>query len=407
MDIEKLIFFNSKAHKKIKQSSYYIRYYKFMLNFIIINVNSNNKKAFFDFFIFQFIQHILVNPFAYNIIYFYQNFSYFFKKISYVDSSKSLVTTQKRFFYQRNVSIINQATLINSIKKSILCFFNKLYFQNNQEFSKEKVIFGSKKLYSTKHIPSPKQKARSIKERLSYKKENFIKIPYMYINQFIPKNKVVNIPFFNFYKKLPSSESFKTKKRKPVITNTKYVSSRIIKSYIPQIAPKTIYFHLYTSNIIESAVNTNKVEQFKSILSLITNTRFSFYQINVLSLSRYSFNQEKINEKKKYIAKFEDDSKIKQKSSKFFLKNFEQKMNIRYKYIAVFIKDLIRICFFSMYIKKAGFIANFFAYTRPKLPRNRKETTYVRFIIKLLKRFSGQRKERIGVRIRFQGRVNR
>ena len=107
---------------------------------MISNINSNNKKDFFDFFIFQFIQYILVNPFSYNIIYFYQNFSYFFKKISYFDSSKSLVTTQKRFFYQRNLSIINQATLILSVKKSILCFFNKLYSQNNQKLSQKKVI---------------------------------------------------------------------------------------------------------------------------------------------------------------------------------------------------------------------------------------------------------------------------
>jgi hypothetical protein len=407
LDVEKLIFFNIKGHKKRKQSSYSLRYLKFILNFIISSIHTNNKKDFFDFFIFRFIQHILVNPFSYNIIYFYQNFSYFFKKTSYFDSSKSIVTAQKRFFYQRNLSIINQATLIHSIKKSILCFFNKLYSQNNQKLSKKKLIFGGKKLYSIKYIPSSKQKARSIKETIFYKKGNFMIIPYVYMNHFTPKNKVVHIPFFNFYKKLLSSDSFKTKKRKPLIINTKYVSSRRIKSYIPQISPKTIYFHLYTSNILESAVNTNKVEQFKSILSLVTNTRFSFYQINVLSLSRYSFNQEKINDKKKYIANFEDDSKIKQKGSKFFLKNFEQKINIRYKYIAVFIKDLIRICFFSIYIKKAGFMANFFAYTRPKLPRNRKETTYVRFLIKLLKRFSGQRKERIGVRIRFQGRVNR
>ena len=48
-----------------------------------------------------------------------------------------------------------------------------------------------------------------------------------------------------------------------------------------------------------------------------------------------------------------------------------------------------------------------FAVGLSSLPRNRKETRFLRFLIKLIKVFASQRSERLGVRIRFKGRVNR
>lgn len=73
----------------------------------------------------------------------------------------------------------------------------------------------------------------------------------------------------------------------------------------------------------------------------------------------------------------------------------------------MYIKDLIRIIFFCIYLKKPTFIVSFFSFILAKLPRNRKETQFLRFLIKLVKIFSTQRKERLGLRIRFQGRINR
>ena len=76
-------------------------------------------------------------------------------------------------------------------------------------------------------------------------------------------------------------------------------------------------------------------------------------------------------------------------------------------YVAIFIKDMVRITFFCMFLKKANFIANFYAYVFSKLPRKRKETVFIRFLIKRLKSAATNRKEIIGIRFRFQGRVNR
>jgi hypothetical protein len=47
------------------------------------------------------------------------------------------------------------------------------------------------------------------------------------------------------------------------------------------------------------------------------------------------------------------------------------------------------------------------AFQLSKLPRNRKETNFIRFLFKVIKTFAAERKEILGIRIRFKGRVNR
>jgi len=145
------------------------------------------------------------------------------------------------------------------------------------------------------------------------------------------------------------------------------------------------------------------------------NSQFTFYQINALSLARFAFDFEatKANANRINLIKDMDsdsesiEANIEIKLSRRFLYRIESDITKRYRYVAVFIKDLIRVCFFCIYIKKASFLASFYAFTMAKLPRNRKETNYVRFLILLVKIFAAQRKEIVGVRVRFQGRVNR
>jgi hypothetical protein len=50
---------------------------------------------------------------------------------------------------------------------------------------------------------------------------------------------------------------------------------------------------------------------------------------------------------------------------------------------------------------------NFYAYAFSKLTRKYKETVFIRFLIKRLKSATINRKEIIGVRFRFKGRINR
>lgn len=95
------------------------------------------------------------------------------------------------------------------------------------------------------------------------------------------------------------------------------------------------------------------------------------------------------------------------KNSSLFRKALEKERTRQYRYTAVYIKDLLRISFVAFYYKHAQLAIEFIAFVLKKLPRNRKETKFLRFIIKLRKVFSAQRKEIMGLRVRFQGRVNR
>lgn len=133
----------------------------------------------------------------------------------------------------------------------------------------------------------------------------------------------------------------------------------------------------------------------KDILTRITNRPIKIFFINTLSLTKFAFNLERSLEQKE------------SRSPTNFLQNIDRDLINKYKYIAIYIKDLIRICFISMYLKKANIIAQFIAFQLGKLPRNRKETSFIKFIIKVVKTFAAEREEILGLRIKFNGRVNR
>jgi hypothetical protein len=141
--------------------------------------------------------------------------------------------------------------------------------------------------------------------------------------------------------------------------------------------------------------NQIKFHQHKEVLSILTNKKVKIFFINALSLTKYAFNLERKLEKKE------------KRSPTTFLQNIDRDMINKYKYIGIYIKDLIRVCFIGMFLKKATFMAKFIAFQIAKLPRNRKETSFVRFIIKIVKTFAAERDEILGLRIKFKGRVNR
>lgn len=141
--------------------------------------------------------------------------------------------------------------------------------------------------------------------------------------------------------------------------------------------------------------NYNKITENKNALSLLINKQINFFFINALALTKYAFNlQRHFNQKQK------------QSASKYIQKIDRDLIN-KYKYVAIYIKDLIRICFIGMFLKKPTFITRFIAFQLSKLPRNRKETQFIKFIIKVVKTFAAEREEIGGLRIKFKGRVNR
>ena len=143
-----------------------------------------------------------------------------------------------------------------------------------------------------------------------------------------------------------------------------------------------------------------------TLLSFFFSTPVHFTGVNALSLTSYAFNRER-----RRSSKGDKSSSRKTgpsvKTANFFLHQIESERASRFQRAAVRIPDLVRLSFVSVYLKKPQVLANLFATTLAHLPRNRKETQFLRFLRKLVKVFTAQRKERRGVRLRFQGRVNR
>ena len=184
--------------------------------------------------------------------------------------------------------------------------------------------------------------------------------------------------------------------------------------YKPELK-KTFYYKALTfSQKKEELVNFTKI---KNRLCLLTNARFSRYYINARSVTRFAFDDHVKKSSIKYRSFVLDNSirprsfitnnLVKVKTSKIYLNKLTRNIERRFIYVAIFIKDIVRITFFCMFLKKANFMANFYAFAFSKLPRKRKETVFIRFLIKRLKSAATGRKEIIGIRFRFQGRVNR
>lgn len=133
-----------------------------------------------------------------------------------------------------------------------------------------------------------------------------------------------------------------------------------------------------------------RISQTKELLSTLIKKDVNIFFINSLALTKFAFKLENNN-----------------RSPNIFLNNIDREMINRYKYVAIYIKDLIRISFISLFMKNPTFLAKFVAFQLSKLPRNRKETKFIRFTTKVIKIFTAQRKEMLGMRIKFKGRVNR
>lgn len=133
--------------------------------------------------------------------------------------------------------------------------------------------------------------------------------------------------------------------------------------------------------------------QKKAILSSWINRPVDLFFINALSLTKFAFKNER--------------AQSPNNNPNVFLSVLDRDFINKYKYIGIYIKDLVRVAFISVFFKKPSFLAKFMAFQLAKLPRNRKETNFVRFLIKVIKTFAAERKEILGLRIRFKGRVNR
>jgi len=150
------------------------------------------------------------------------------------------------------------------------------------------------------------------------------------------------------------------------------------------------------------AFETGHVSFFdrNALLALLFGvSSLSLHYVNGRSLAKYG--------RASFIQNLPVQKRIGKKSPGAFIKHRDRERVRRYKYSAVQIRNIIRAAYVGFYIKNPTLITQLLAYALPKLQRNRKETKFLRFIIKLVKVRSASRWEALGIKLEFQGRVNR
>jgi len=418
-----------------------VSFFIYSIKYILIGHLSNKSNIIDSFITFygiliSFNAVWVAHKFLINSVFFYNDNGRFFSNNLIIQNTFNekkvyfYITKNTRFGFQRKLAIFFQN---NVNKNAIVYFFNKVFNQNNLLVKKQNYQYNryqkklSKKLRSVKFM----RNFFNIEDEDESIADNLLDVEITLIENQISKfffksiiQKIIhnlntskksynNIGQSYFFKKSPLKHQKKN-------TYTKFQVSKqvqrilikkirrklvynlqLVDSSIKPIKPQALYFKLYPSTFNESTLNSNLFNQLKAVFSFILCSRFSIYKLNAISLTRFVFDCRV----KEQLKKNKLNSRI--KPSQHYLKRLDRIITSRFRYVGVFIKDLIRVCFFSMYLKKANFIANFYAFTISKLPRTRKELKFVHFLIKLLKLFATQYKEITGVRIRFQGRLNR
>ena len=201
----------------------------------------------------------------------------------------------------------------------------------------------------------------------------------------------------NFKKKLISKKRISLIITKKNVIKRKLAMTFKLKNRTRFLKQKVVFKRTWIGKrVVLSGKHLNFLQK-KLILSSWISKSVNLFFINALSLTKFSYKKER---------------KISKKSKKNFRVNkylsfFDRFFINRYKYIGIYIKDFVRIAFISIFFKKPSFLAKFVAFQLAKLPRNRKETSFIRFLIKVIRIFSAARSESLGVRIKFKGRVNR
>ena len=210
--------------------------------------------------------------------------------------------------------------------------------------------------------------------KYKFKKVYWIKLFSMILkknfNENLNKNKQTSV----FVKKVFTNlQKYGVKKRK-----------RIIKA-------KKNNNDLRLTDITVSDKNLNlTLKGQKQLLSFLSQRKVNLIYINIFSISKFILG-EKMTQKKVF----------------WFFKAMERNLMNQFKYVGVLISDCFRIGYSALLFKNLNFLANFIVFQMTKLPKNRKQTKFISFIIKIILVIAKHRREITGIRLYFKGRVNK
>lgn len=377
------------------------------------------------------------------------NYSFFYKKLKTLFSKNSYKKNTAKYKPAANKSLYTKFSSLytaNHIKKTqiqnykhkfnlsrILHYyiFKKTFLEFKKKKISSKTYAGKKNKYFFYSFPSFKKNMKKQKQkrksRMSKKKDFLISV-------FKKEEK-------KYYRMNPTKREKKgythNKAFLQLVDNTSKILNQVpsmkylnIKNFIQRtFGAKTSLFRInsysFTRYSFNNAIKEKKFELDKKLKKIKVpkdRTWEGYRELLIekkakeklwLKIANQSFKKTKTNALKNIptniIKKSFSKKKNwkKKKNSSLFRQFLEKERRRRYRYIAIYIKDLLRLSFVGFYYKHAQLRREFSAFILKKLPRNRKETKFMRFLIKIRKVFAAQREEVIGIRLRFQGRMNR
>lgn len=279
--------------------------------------------------------------------------------------------------YKKKLNIIKLLNTKLNILVNILILLNKKKnIQNNFEY--KKINFKLNLCYKKYETLENQLKKEKILYNLNY-------ILNLEKNKLSNKNKALSILIlYNLLIDLNNLENKKITLQKHLFSK-KYKNDRKSFNLIKNKQKKKYIFFNKNNNF--------KLKDIKKFLSKLTNLKTSIFFINSLSFIKFYYYLKQTNTKVK------KDPNI--------LLSIQQQMLNTYRYNAIYIQDFVNIAFVSIILKNPKFLTQFIAFQFKKLPKNKRQLKLIQLITKTIQIIGKERKEILGLKIQFKGRINK
>ena len=187
-----------------------------------------------------------------------------------------------------------------------------------------------------------------------------------------------------------------TKNINNLILNNKLIQNYLNKTDSLFLANKP---NLLNKNKLNNFKYTN-LYQFKRILNVLNKMNYKVFLYNIKSLFNFSklnlLNNNSLNLQKQKINRYFDISR-----------KLKKRFNKRWKRINFLGSDLMNIAQYSLFFKNPTLLAYFISYQFTFLPKNKRQTSFAKYVSKILFNFKGEFNDIQGLKLQFKGRFNK
>lgn len=308
---------------------------------------------------------------------------------------------------QNKLSINNKSTLIFS--KILLFNIKKLFknlklrklFKKQGEFNNGIFLLTQLKLQLFNFNTILKFKTNNLvktfnllnnSSMLQIKEFNNLSSESNYKNSLIKTKKKSLLTFL----KLSKLNFNDTKNINNLILNNKLIQNYLNKTDSLFLVNK---HNLLNKNKLNNFKYTN-LYQFKRILNVLNKMNYKVFLYNIKSLFNFSklnlLNNNSLNLQKQKINRYFDISR-----------KLKKRFNKRWKRINFLGSDLMNIAQYSLFFKNPTLLAYFISYQFTFLPKNKRQTSFAKYVSKILFNFKGEFNDIQGLKLQFKGRFNK